>query len=151
MGFFKNLSGKIERWLLSDEIKKINEQEKVQQNQPVQLTEEDVKLLKNVYDVVKAQEYVDEQLKIILNEDLTINPTQADIDRYYDYHTQYVQWIEMVQKNQNMWSTDDIKLIEKPDFDTNGRIYGWNFLRKSCGLPLGDLNKIEENKSWNVE
>ena len=148
MGFFKNLSGKIERWLLSDEIKKINEQEKVQQNQPVQLTEEDIKLLENVH---KAQEYVDEQLKIILNEDLTINPTQADINRYYNYHTQYVQWVEMAQKKQNMWSTNEIKLMEKSDFDTNGRIYGWDFLRKSCGFPLGNLNKIEENKSWNVE
>lgn len=132
MGFFKNLGVKIERWLMSDEIK-LMEQES-QQIQP----EDDV-LLDYLKMAEDKRKYINHQLEMITSEDHSIKPTQADIERYFEYHTQYVGWMTEIKKN--VWSTSDIKLIEKSEFETKGRLEGWVFLRNSCGLPQGDITK----------
>lgn len=148
MGFFKNLSGKIESWLLKDEINEFNNQQNNNQNK-IQLSPEQIEELNKIGEMIQErQEYVNDQIAIIESEDHSIKPTQNDINRYFDYHVKYIDAL----KFNNVWSSSI--LINEDDYKSRGRVEGWDFLRESCGLPYGVINTdtLEtEKKCWSVE
>jgi hypothetical protein len=152
MGFFKNLSTKIENWLMKEEIEAIRKKDQEAEEIIKNLSPDELRKIEEIKTKIEEQtKYVNEQLELIMNEDLSTSPTQCDIDRYFDYHIQYIDFINSHKENGNMWTVKQHQKYEKSTFDTNGRINGWDFLRESCGLPKGDIkNKMtnEENNGW---
>lgn len=128
MGLLKNIGNKIEKWLFKEEIQEIKNRQEQPTPEQIQVNQ---KLLEKI-------EYMKEQAELLVNEDHTIIPTQFDIDRYFVYHINYIKNVESVS---GLWVTNESTEIPKDDFDTKGRVEGWEFLRRSCGLPQGDLSK----------
>ncbi len=100
-------------------------------------------------------DHAKQEIDLVIAEDHSVNPTQSDIDRYFQYHTNFVSNVSNAQNNAGMWVTNKKDQIEKSDFDTKGRLEGWSFLRDSCGLPQGKLDaepwKAPKVEGWSTK
>lgn len=142
MNLFKGISNKIEGWLFKEEIENA-------QNQPSgsmsdispEQAEELLQRLKEIKQRIDEEvAFAKQEMKVVMEEDHTVSPTQSDIDRYFKYHTNYVSNVAHASEKSGMWVTNEQSEINKEDFSSKGRIEGWAFLRKSCGLPQGKLD-----------
>lgn len=153
MGFLKDIrqdiGNKVEGWLFKEEIEKAQQSP---QNISPQQVEGLIEMLKEAKQQSTDQlAYAKQEMELVMAEDHTVDPTQSDIDRYFQYHSNYIRNVEKT----GLWMTNEKTQLQKEDYDTKGRVEGWKFLRESCGLPQGSLDaqpwKSTDSGSWNTK
>jgi len=147
---FKGLKQKYEnvvnRWLYSAEIKQHEQQvqsgiaPRADQNGP---SEQEIRAEEERIQSIHA-----EQMKIILAEDHTVAPSQADINRYHTYHENMVQNINFIREKTGVEPPFEVPktALTATEYGVMVGEQGWNGMRMSCGLPTGDLSKPK--KPW---
>ncbi|KFZ26298.1 MAG: hypothetical protein KQ78_01471 [Candidatus Izimaplasma bacterium HR2] len=148
----KGLGEKVERWLFKEEIAQSQSQSQSQDGQ--QMNEDElIKILSELSDKIKEQNSAfKEQYDLCVAEDHSRPPSGEDIGRYYNYHSNYINNINEAKRNSGLWVTDEKTLVSKEEYQANVNEGGWTFLRSSCGLPQGKINKTpwnSKNTGWN--
>lgn len=137
LSLLKAVNDKIERWLHKEEY------DRMSQEGVVQVTPEQAQMIEQARQQAEQLKKVVEDLK---SEDHSIPPTEADIDRYYEYHKALIQNVEFL-KSQGAWLATDHTLMEKSEFEEKASTGGWIFLRESVGLPTNQYG-VAPKSPW---
>jgi len=149
MNIFKWVHERIDNWLHKEESEIIFGVKKIQDsNLDLQSKQE-----KEFQDALKAE------IELISKEDHSVIPTKGDIDRYYAYHVNFVTNIKKLEKyfNINIPTEIPLDIVEFDDYYKKSVTEGWEYLRKSCGLPLtnpldhGLWNASKKENVWTVD
>ncbi len=135
MGILKRIEERIQKWLFKEEIE---EYITVQQEQYIQNKETTSLLEKETNEIKKS---IEKEMLKCEAEDHTMPPTDSDIERYFCYHSNYINNMLLLEKNTGVWTNTKREIIPKEEYIRDAKKGGWIYLRTSCGLPFGDLNK----------
>jgi hypothetical protein len=141
MNLFKGLHDKIDNWLHGEEGELVQAaQARQARNRP---TEEQLEVQRQ-----EASELVKAELAKISGEDHSIAPTKEDVDRYYEYHENFVTNVKEIEKRTGQKPPFDVpsSVTKVRDFNKKAIAEGWEYLRRSCGLPMGD--PFTPRKPW---
>ena len=145
---------RVEGWLFSEEIEQAREQREQSGVRPEQREEMARQLSELLSRMSSEVEHVKRQVELCKTEDHSQPPSQEDVDRYFEYHTNYVNNIKGAQEQGGMWVTEEKSTIEQTEYNSKAQSEGWTFLRDSCGMPQGDLNQKpwkDAGPEWSTE
>lgn len=129
MSFLDRVNNTIKGWLFKEEI---------QQAETVHYEQIGRQVVGAIQEYEKAAKRQLEEIEKIKNENHTVRPTLADIDRYYSYYKSYVEYKK--EQATKSWNSNGADIVElsKDQFEAEATAGGWRYLRSSVGLPLPD-------------
>lgn len=153
MKLLNKINQGIQRWLFKEEIEAT--EQRIAQGLPV--TPEEFEAERKA-EFEKMERLSREAADKIKAEDHSKAPSQADINRYYNYHENYVHNMQGLEKSgQKLWTKAPERVINLEEFNEKAHTEGWSYLRNSIGLPMGDLSKPstpwvagQPTPNWNV-
>lgn len=140
MGIKQKLESMVNRWLFSEEIE---QHEQMVESGVVPRPEQGPTEEEMQAELERMKRIHEEQLAIIKAEDHSQAPSEEDIERYLNYHTNMVENVNMIRERTG--EEPPFPVPERPLTEDEYRVMvdkdGWRGMRISCGLPTGDLNK----------
>jgi len=143
------VNDRVMSWMFSEEIETQTEA----LNEEIKLPNGQVVTKRQALEILETLRMVEKEATLCASEDHSQPPTQSDIDRYYEYHKNYVRNIGTFQEETNCWLTKKIDLLEEDVYNSEATEKGWDFLRMNCSLPTGDLKNNpwkSQQSSWEV-
>jgi hypothetical protein len=137
MSLLKRINGTINNWLFKEEI----EQTEQRRAEGLPVTPEEHEAVRKE-DFERMERVTKAELEKIQAEDHTKMPSQSDINRYYNYHENYIANMKSLEERVgNLWTKAPDRVINLELFNDKAREEGWSYLRGNCGLPTGDISK----------
>lgn len=136
MGILSKINEKIDRWLHKEEYELIEQR----RAEGLPVTQEEYEAMERE-EIEKMKRVMETEMKRILEEDHTRPPTQADINRYYTYHENYVSNMKGLEQNVGLWTRAPKEITRLEKYCDEAKEKGWDYLRQSCGMPTGDMSK----------
>lgn len=140
----KGLGERVERWLMKEEYAAAAAEQAAQLPtgpNGEKITPEQLNVLlaelKKVVEENSAK--AKEQFDLCSAEDHSQPPSQVDIDRYFGYHDNFTSNMRLAQEKIGMWTVSDTETFTKEEYQVKAQSDGWEFLRRSCGLPQGKM------------
>lgn len=138
---FKWIHNKIDRWLHKEEIE-LAQHMREQGIDPVEMarqaqgpSEEEMKA-----EFERMERIAQAEIEKIRAENHAQPPSQADINRYYQYHENFVYNIKKIVEKTGQRPPFEVpsEPMRFEPYCEGAKEQGWEFLRSSCNLPMGD-------------
>lgn len=154
MGLLQKFNEKVQGWLFKEEIE-FTEQRRAE---GLPVTPEEFEA-QHKAELERMERVTAQEMKKILAENHNKKPSQADINRYYTYHENYVDNMKGLEKHiGGLWTKAPENQIRLDVYNDEAHEKGWDYLRNSCGMPTGDLNKprspwiaMEAKPNWTTK
>lgn len=157
MGIKQKLEDMVNRWLFKEEIEQHEQmmEQDPQYRKQHEPSEEDIRA-----EAERTMKIHSEQIALIKAEDHSKAPSKSDIKRYFQYHVNMVENVNMIRKHTGQeppFPVPSTPLTEN-EYTRMVESKGWNGMRMSCGLPTGDISKPKKpwtmadgDKKWSVD
>lgn len=143
----RTVNSKIDRWVRQEEYAAAEQQHR--EDRQAAIGEMKQKIEEIMGHMQEHMEQLNAEVEKIRAEDHSVAPTQDDIDRYFGYHSAFVENMKLIKEHTGVWLTEEKTLLDVTEYNAGAVEGGWKYLRESCGMPEGDLDN--QPAPWKAE